>query len=234
MSSQQTVLKRRSNGGRSKKSMQGNRQHVEKYAGDAYDLALRTADGLNYIRKLINVEEKYFDVTGASTAADSNGTVVNAFPVAQGVTGTDRVGDSVKLQGIRAVFWLRMSTGATRTACRCLLVRDLENAGAAPNVSDILKSTSSSQSPVCPYNFINTRTRFKILFDEIVALSINGEETAVISTDFKHEGHVRFRGATGSNSSMAQGSLWLLFISNETSLNLPDITYFIRTTYTDD
>jgi len=211
-----------------------NRAHVEKYAGDAYDLAVSTARGLKAIKKLINVEEKYYDTITSAQSADSAGAVTNITGISQGTDIQNRVGDSIKLQMIRLQAWIRMNTSAVKTSVRVVLFRDMENAGAIPNPGDLFTGISNVQSPVVPYNFINTRTRFRILYDEVTTLSINGLEDAFLSVDIPHSGHVRFRGNSSAIGSMAQGCLFILVMSNETTTLLPDVTWFTRLEYTDD
>jgi len=231
MSTQRVVLKKRK--GKAGKGP-GNRQHVERFAGDAYSLAERTAKGLMAIKKLINIETKFVDLNGSANTFDSAGALVYASGITQGTDISQRVGDSIRMQRVSFSAWVRGGTSFVKTNARVLLVRDLENAGVIPVPSDILSGLSSTQSPMVPYNYINTRTRFSILFDEMLTLNSNGDASGVISYSESHAGHIRYRGTTNGIASAAQGSLFLLFVSNETTTLLPDVTYTLRIEFTDD
>ncbi len=217
-----------------KKKNTSNRANVEKYAGDAYDLALQTYQGLKYIKKLINVETKYFDNLVSGTT-DWNGSVTYISAIAQGTDITQRVGDSIKLQRLRLSGTFFINTSATRTTCRVVLFRDLSNAGSTPSTSDVISNAylGTISGVNMFYNWINVQKRFSILYDEKVALSINGNENATVSITMPHEGHVKYRGTSGAVGSAAEGSIFLLLLSDEQT-NVPTFSINTRVEYTDD
>lgn len=212
------------------KAKKSKRMQVADYAGDAYSLAKRTAQGLNYLRKLINIETKYFDVLPANFTVNSTGVVTPLNLIPQGLNISDRVGDSIKIQHIRYRLVITSDPTAIVTTVRFLIVRDLENAGATPSTTDILESANVVAQP----NFINTRTRFSILVDEHIALDIDGISASVHAASMAHAGHIRFRGTAGAAASQAQGALFFLVLSSQAALLLPTITFASRLEYTDD
>jgi len=202
---------------------------VGQYASDAWSLAKRTAFGLNEIRKLINIETKYFDVIANSTSTQA-GNLNCLSLLAQGLDQTDRVGDSIKLQ--RIAFRGVVYAGATvPVTCRIIVCRDLENQGALVAGSDLLASAGVN-SGVSPYNWINIQKRFSILFDETVSMDVSNQ-TAVVGFDAMHGGHVRFRGTTVALASQAEGSLWC-GVFTDAAATTPTVRWVSRITYTDD
>ena len=84
-------VKRGSRGKAKGKPVDRNRQEVARFAGDAYDLARRSWSGLNQIRKLINIEEKFLD-TSVSQNPDQSGAMTCISQTAQGTTMNTRIG----------------------------------------------------------------------------------------------------------------------------------------------
>jgi hypothetical protein len=215
------------------KSKTTKRRQVEMYAGDAYSLAKRTAQGLNYLRRLVNIETKYSDTWGTGTADNTTGFIQCLNLISQGTDLTNRVGDSIRMQHMEFKFSPTVSITAFATSVRVLIIRDLENNGANPAMTDIFTGISTTQSPYLPLNFINTRTRFSILYDEILCVSYGGDATAACAYHSTHNGHIRFRGSSAAAGSLAQGSLFMVVLSNETT-NVPSFKYQFRLEYTDD
>jgi hypothetical protein len=202
---------------------------VGAYASDAWSLAKRTAFGLNEIRKLINIETKYFDVTSNSVATQA-GTVTPLTLVAQGLDQTDRVGDSLKIQ--RLELRATSFSGVTvPVALRIVVFRDLENQGVVPAGSDLLSAAGVGSAVSC-YNWINIQKRFSILYDQTVTMDASNQ-TAVLGYDMPHGGHVRFRGTTGTQAAQAEGSIYLMLLTDAAATQ-PVTRFHSRVTYTDD
>jgi hypothetical protein len=198
-------------------------------------LAKRTAYGLNEIRKLINIETKFVD-TGSSGSVDYSGTMLCVSQLAQGLTSTDRVGDSIKLQTIELRLLLAASATSTNTIVRVIMFRDLDGAGTAPTPANVLETVGSSHAPLSPYKF-NRRDRFGLLFDEVVTLQsvlATGLSSTVIAWKVPHEGHVKYLGTTAASASDGKGSVYLLLVSDLTASNLPTFRSYARLEYTDD
>ncbi len=209
---------------------------VGTYFGDAWSLAKRTAVGLNEIRKLINVEQKFIDVNTAQTAGQS-GTVVYLTPVVQGDNISEREGDSIKVQSFRLLGTIRRDVAAGATvveAFRLLVVRDLQNAAAAPLASDVLETVGTSSAPYQFLDFLNgaqLNKRFTVVYDTMQLLDLYHP---IVSVDFStnHDCHVMFRGTTSGTGSAGNGSYWLILVSSST-LTLPTFEGMTRLCFTD-
>jgi hypothetical protein len=200
---------------------------VAQYTSDAWSLAKRTAYGLNEIRKLINIETKIFDTASASSP-DNAGTVIPLNLIAQGVDFQNRVGDSLKMQKLEFNFRITIGSG-TKTFVRMMVLRDLDNQGATPAVTDILQSADI----LAPKKYLN-QDRFSVLVDEISSLNSVSIPNQVSEYDMAHEGHIKFLGNTAAAASMGKGSLFLLLLSNESAVNAPSVGYWSRIYFTDD
>ena len=112
---------------------------VGQYASDAWSLAKRTAKGLNEIRKLINIETKFLDTIQTSTSINQTGIMICISEIAQGLTSTTRVGDSLRSQGIVIRGRCNVNPSAGNTLMRVLVVIDKDGYGTAPSSSDVLE-----------------------------------------------------------------------------------------------
>lgn len=195
-------------------------------------MAKRTAVGLNEIRKLINIEEKQLVTTVASTSFDTNGVIQPISRIAQGTNYTDRVGNSIKMQHIEVRGRLFKASAATTSVLRVLLVRDLDGYGTLPAVTDILETVGSATAPLTQYDFLN-RKRFSILYDELLTLNSTGDSSAVFEISMPHEGHILYLGTTAAAASDGKGSLYMVFVSDETT-NTPSFAFSSRIVFTDD
>jgi len=187
--------------------------------------------GLNEIRKLINIEEKYFDVSVTGNVADT-GAIASLSQLVQGLDINQRVGDSIRLQHIRVFGTWVVNASATGSACRIIIFRDLAQNGTPPSVSDVLAASSGVQGVNAPVKAINV-DRFAILFDNVTCVSTNGDQQLAFSFDVAHNGHIRYLGTTAAAASEGRGTLYLLNISDEAS-NTPTVSWYSRIKYTDD
>jgi hypothetical protein len=206
---------------------------VGKYFGDAWSLAKRTANGLNEIRKLINIETKIIQTNTGSTVFGTTGVLVPISECAQGLDYiNNRVGDSIKMQRIEIRGRIFKNAAATQTVTRILLVRDLDGFGTLPTTNDILDSVGIASAPLTPYEYLN-RKRFSILYDELLTVNNTGDSSAVFEVNVAHEGHILYLGTTAAAASDGKGSLYMLFISDE-GTNTPSFNFFSRIYFTDD
>jgi len=197
-------------------------------------LAKRTANGLNEIRKLINVEEKYLDNSGNPTF-DRSGSVTYVSGIAQGDGVTDREGNSVKVQSFAIQYYVAWNTAATSpTCCRVLLVRDLQNQGATITASDVLETVGTSAAPVTYIDYTNgpfSNKRFSVVYDRVLTVD---QYNPITHDVFKstHDCHIAYRGTTSAVASAGNGSYFLVAVSSEPT-NAPSIIYSTRMVYTD-
>jgi hypothetical protein len=224
---------RRNRRGRFKQS--GKPDAVGQYASDAWSLAKRTAYGLNEIRKLINIETKFLDTNVPSYTVSTTGSMTPISEIAQGLTSTTRVGDSLRIQHIEVRGRVQVNTSATNSLVRVMLVRDLDGYGTAPTVADVLEVNASVGAPLSPEKFAK-RERFSILFDELICVqSAISTGTAMIPFTFMttHQGHILYLGSTAAPASDGKGSVYLLAVSDEAT-DLPTVAFISRILFTDD
>jgi hypothetical protein len=208
---------------------------VGQYASDAWSLAKRTAYGLNEIRKLINIETKFVDTVSGLAAATQSGVVTCVSQLAQGLTSTDRVGDSIRLQHIEVRGTIIINAAATNTTVRVLVFRDLDGYGTAPTGADVLENVGGTVAPNSPYRF-NRRERFSILYDEmfqVQSILAQGTSSAAFYYSSAHEGHVKYLAATASAAANGKGSVYVMAISEEPT-NTPTYDFYSRILFTDD
>lgn len=206
-----------------------NQKAVSRFAGDAYSLAARAAKGVKYLSKLINIETKYADYV-TTTGITTTPFVMYVSALSQGVDISNRVGDSIRLQGLHYAFGLTASASATLIHwTRILLVRDLENQGALPATLDVISGLSDVAFP----NYIN-RDRFNILYDETVFFCPGiGPVADLRKGTIPLNGHILYRGTTTAATSASKGSLFLIAFSSLASNN-PSLDHNVRILYTDD
>lgn len=223
---QNTGRSSRKRGNRRPRQREGG-DSVGKYFGDAWSLAKRTANGLNEIRKLINVEEKFFNVNTSFTIP-TTGTINCLSQMGQGTDYNNRIGDSLKIQKLVFRAKLLMNTASTGTIVRVLIIRDLFQQGVDPTFTNVL----GGANPLNPKNFL-LRDRFSILVDELIYLSNSGEDGCSLHYNIPHEGHIKYIGTTAAAASNGFGSLYLLTVADEAT-NVPTFTWNSSLYYTDD
>ncbi len=210
------------------------KEAVSKYAGDAYDLARRTWSGLNEIRKLINIEEKYLD-TAVNQTPDQNGALTCVTQLAQGTTMNTRVGNSIKVQNLEILGRIAVGSSVTTySVVRVVILRDMEGQGTAPVGSDVFETLGTSAAPRQPLDWLN-RKRFGILYDSLIALTPTSGGSSVKPFAFKMalDKHVLYRGTTAAAASDGEGSIYVCTVSDEPT-NTPSVGLTCRITYTDD
>lgn len=220
-----TTSKNRSSGNQTRK-------HVERYAGDAYDLASRTWKGLNEIRKFINIEEKYSDIN-SSQSPDQNGAVTCLSQLAQGTTMNTRVGNSVRCQHFSVRGRVAVNASVTTfSVVRVVVIRDMEGQGTPPVASDIFETVGTSAAPRQPLDWLN-RKRFSLLYDTFLTVAPASGCAREFFFTVELAKHVLYRGTTAASASDGEGSIYIVSLSDEAT-NTPTVSYSSRMTYTDD
>jgi len=232
----QRSRRRATRGGRRKPARgQGGADAVGAYASDAWSLAKRTALGLNEIRKLINVEQKFKETSGNPTY-DSNGTISYLSGVDQGDSTITREGNSIKVQKFRLRFFLKHNTSVTTaTKHRILVVRDLQNQGATITANDVLETVGTSNAPNAFIDFTNgplQNKRFAVVYDR--SFVTDPYHLGRMEDDVNaHDVHVYFRGTDATVASAGNGAYFLVAVCSDSGANLPTLIYNTRFEFTD-
>ncbi len=197
-------------------------------------MAKRTANGLNEIRKLINVEQKFKEASGNPTY-DRSGTVVYLSGIDQGDSTITREGNSIKMQHFRLRFFLTHNASNTSgCAHRILIVRDLQNQGATITANDVLETVATSNAPNAFIDFTNgplQNKRFGIVYDREF---VTHPYRPILTENFvsNHDCHVYYRGTDSAVTAAGNGSYFLIAVCSDTT-NLPSIVYNTRMEFTD-
>lgn len=186
-------------------------------AAAAMALALKTA-------RMINVEIKNFDHTNTNATINTAGFIQNLFTPAQGTLSNERDGDSSKILRVSGRLVFQMNNSATKTQIRVILFRGKQENSNPYGMGDVLETVSV----VSPKNY-HDRFRTKIIYDKLYHLSNNGNSNLALDYNFKLYGHVNFENGT---QDIENGGLYILFLSNEPT-NVPTLTSYLRTTFTD-
>lgn len=216
------------------KRSQGPNNAVGEYFGDAWSLAKRTANGLNEIRKLINVEHKYVDVNGTSSST-FNGTVTHLSPIAQGDNVSERDGDSIKVQSFHisgAVFRNTLAAATVNESVRIIVVRALQDNLSPPSTGEILETAGTATAPYQGIDFLNSsdlNKKFGIVYDDLFSLD-NAHQVRLVNFTTNHDCHVYYRGVASNQT--GNGNYYLLVVSN-TNATVPSFDFSSRLRFTD-
>lgn len=167
------------------------------------------------------MEAKVVDTDPATYNMDTTGTVTLLNGVATGSDYTDRVGRKIILKSVYVRGIIKpVDTQTSDVLCRMMLVYDMQSNGAAPAITDILKSSTSTAQ----LN-MNNRDRFKIIMDKVVALGardISSGYTGMVNVvpvkkykKLRHE--TIYSGTLSTVASIATGGLYLVTIGDQTS-----------------
>jgi hypothetical protein len=213
-----------------KRRATSNKQHVAKFAGDAYSLAERAYQGVSKLAKLINIETKTRDFVKNNENLSNTPAIYLASGFAIGTDQDQRVGFSIRLQHLTVRMNGYIGTSTVACQCRCALVRDLENQGADPSWGDVFDSNYSNS--IAPANEINEK-RFAILFDECWTVQPLSFQGITKFSEIPHNGHIRFRTNGTTSASAAEGALYVMLWTSAT-VNFPVVNFGVRMKYTDD
>lgn len=184
-----------------------------------------------YLKKLVNIEVKHFDTIQNNISLSTVPIIVSLNEIAQGLTDTNRVGNSIKIQSIQVFGKITQSSAATDTTFR-IMVGSSNIAEANPTATDILDNTGNNMIVVSPY-LLNRTATFNVKLDKSKVLCSNGTTERY----FKYflpvtNHHVKFDGSGAGVASVTGGNLWSMVFCDETT-NLPKLNCFYRIRYTD-
>lgn len=112
---------------------------------------------------------------------------------------------------------------------RVAIVRDAQNTGSTLGWTDVYDGTNPT-GQVKTTNFDSNR--FKILYDKIIPLSINGPSAEKIDVTLKVNNRVTYLGTTNAGGSNGPGSIHMLIITDQVA-NYPNFVYSALMCYTD-
>jgi len=176
----------------------------------------------SYALGVVNAEEKeyyYAAVNGVITGQAQ----YLLSGIAQGVTQSTRVGDSIKCTNMRIEYTLLANSVAGFNGTRIIILRDLMNTGSTPAFADVLQDTSSSALiNVSPY-LSTIADRFEVLYDQVHTQSYTANDAYVHKRIGLGIGdHILYKGTGATSADCWQGNVFLL-ISTDQNTNGPKL-----------
>ena len=194
-------------------------------AKKALDLAIKT-------KKLLNVEYKFIDKFANNAAVVNTPTLISLPLITQGVTDVQRVGNSIRLTRYTLNYILKISTAATNSMVRIMVVWDSQPNSADLPASLLLEQTASTTNIVSPYK-IDSKRRIFVLYDKVHVLTPNGANKGVARhINIPMDRHIRYDGNSGTVGDLASGNLILVHMGDE-GVNFPSLTHFSRIRFID-
>ncbi len=216
---------------RAKKSYQVSK--YSKYAGyaktgmsvasQALAIALAT-------KRLLNVEKKFFDVTGTLTFADS-GNITQCSNIPSGDTDETRDGAQVKIISLLFRAVVKINASATNTSCNVMLIQDKQTNEAIYGPNDILQDPTDNDAVISALNLDNM-FRFKVLKRWTFDLNNDGRNTKMLHFYKEMEVKLRFDGSTPSIADLTTNSFSIMVHSDEAT-NTPTAIFSHRLRYVD-
>lgn len=195
--------------------------------GDARK-ALVIARGL---KRIMNVEYKFFDNTVSQTAQATAPTIVQISLIDVGDTASSRDGDSIKVVGIYLNYMWSIDASATQTQVRIMLVQDKQTNGAVYVNSNLLLDVTAVDNIISPYNLDN-KYRFRVLYDRVHHLAANGIESVSVKKYITLNQIMRFGGVAGTIADIRSNSFSVMVMSTEAT-NTPLVNIITRIRYVD-
>lgn len=193
-------------------------------------VAIRKANRVNSILKLQS-EIRFKDVFAASTApSTANIVLLNGMNV--GDSGGQREADNVVIKSVRVNGGF---VGADSTnAIRVMLVIDKQPNGATFSLSDLLETTTFDA--IYAYRKTVNKARFTVLYDRKYALSGNntsltGRTFGLFNISIPLNLKSWYFNNVGDISDIKSNALYLVFLSDSTTVSHPVFTYAARIKY---
>jgi len=200
------------------------------YGSKAGALAYKAYRGVKYIKSLINVEKKFFDVADNNTRGTTP-VVISLSNIAQGNDFNNRGGNSILLQSILTRLYIKHDMNKQGAdAVRCILFRDNDQRGTDPAASDLLETGSGFTYMTAALNH-TVGSRFDVIHDKTYTVS-DQKQTINIKWFKKLNSHVKYTATTGNDAAAYEGALFMLIVSDENTTP-PTVNLANRIRFTD-
>lgn len=193
--------------------------------GSMWTLAKKAASKV--VRHFLNPEYKFLDVQPAFSITNTGTVFADTSYVAQGDAATNRNGNSIKITSmLTRLAFIWNTAAASGSAVRLIFFTDASSAGVVPAVTDVIQSANVQ----APMNRLNG-SRFKVIRDYTIVLSSDKPRVNIESFK-KMSHHIKYLDGTATATSLGQGPIYMLAISNE-GLNYPSISGYVRMRFLD-
>lgn len=196
------------------------------------DMAAKAMSGVNYLRKLINVERKFNDTVYAEAKQTTTPVITWISDISQGTDYNQREGLSVKLASLQFKGTVYASDTVSglgaryESLVRVIIFCDMEG-GSGFSAADLLEASTNINSPL---NHTNGK-RFIVYHDKYYTVSSGGPSIKEVKVFRKNNEHIRW---SNSTTGQREGHLYVLTMSDETvSDNEPSISWYARIRYID-
>ena len=188
-------------------------------------------------------ELKTIDTGPTTTNVTSTATLTLLNGVATGTDYTNRIGRKIRMRNLYIRYWMAPEDNTCNdNVVRCMIVYDNQTNGAAPNITDILNSSS-----VVEQLNLNNRDRFKVLWDKLFILGAvsniatqafsNGHNTysgkKFIKLPLKGAMEALFGGTGSTVGSIQTGSIYLVLLAVATAGGSANFQYTTRIRFED-
>lgn len=206
-----------------------NRKTKYTVAGSVSHLAKRAFQAAMTVKKLINVEHKYYDVAAVATASDYAGVVYTLNNPAQGTTALTRNGDSIKNTHLMVNLQL-YPNGANTRPVRIMLIRGNNERATNPTGATVLNVSSTNNTIQSPRN-LDYSNIYYCLYDKTFTIC-NLDSSAItnveINTPLNHHTHY----AAGT-ANIENGGLYLIIFTDVTGATAPLFHFISRLRFVD-
>lgn len=191
----------------------------------------KLAKRVNKLERLSGPEKKYLDLSASGQLVGSTPTITLLNGMIQGSTAGQRIGQTITMLSSFVQFDIVIAaTVLTGSVFRMMIIYDKQSDGGTPASSDILSSGTNLESPL---NIANSH-RFKVLSDKRYNLAINGSNAQIIKRNYIKIPSYTTQynsGNAGTVADIQSGSLFILYMSDESGVDRPSLSYYHRLRY---
>jgi len=186
---------------------------------------------LRLAKMALSAQERKFHVMQAFSAGlDSDGFLFRFTDITQGISDTQRVGDSLKVISLNLSYLIENSSTTLALYARVIVFWDKQNQ--VTSAADLLQTTGSIQV-INSYKAWDTRFRSNVLFDRVHKLSMRGLDNSIarVRTTLKVRKHIQY---IAGGAIADTGGLKMIVLSEEPApaVNI-GMNYYARVQFVD-
>lgn len=188
-----------------------------------------------YVKREIHKDDetKYLETATTGLAVDWNGTVTDLSVIAQGTTDGQRIGDKVRIRGLRLHMIMNIADNTQNVRVMIVQFRGNTQIAGAPTVAQVLVPTTlgTINAPIANRVWDLTQ-QFNVLYDKLYTYESVSKPVLHVRRTISIKYAKRLMsfyqaGTTGANK------LYLMLISDSGAAPHPSIQFQIRLMYDD-
>lgn len=199
---------------------------------DYNNLARKAMSGVKFLKSLINVEKKVWDVTAnAQNATSGTSNCVWLSGITTGTGYNQRTGMVVKGSSLYFSLKIQMGASETQSRVRAILFRNKGlNQGATPTTADILQNATFADSPL---NVDNVGD-FEILGNHLFILdTVGAGKIRTHKFSVKLNSHIRWDVSGDLITDTEAGHIFLAIVGDSYTTNPPIYDFYSRLRFID-